>query len=332
MSKYTFVLSDESLNSYGFVVLTKGIDLERFTKNPVMFYQHNRESGIIGRWESIRIENNRLLADAVFDESEPLAKRIKEKIDNNFLRAASISIEPVRQEEINRVQSVTNCTLLEASIVDTPSNQNAVKLRKKNGEFVFNLSDLEDTTDNFRKRLLKLLELEETATDDNILSKIEALINIESIENEINNSVKLGIVNNDEKQMLLQLAKNNKKEVINLLKAKKVTDKNLIDKELKNGMLSQKFIYTDREIFEFIGNELGLDFLKKLIKAIPDNIANQKDMLADTLSGWGLVKQSQGVNLYTENKNKQFNLDWYRKNDPEYLKNNPDFYKQLLKE
>ncbi len=32
----TFVLSDESRNSYGFVVLTDGIDTTAFERNPVM--------------------------------------------------------------------------------------------------------------------------------------------------------------------------------------------------------------------------------------------------------------------------------------------------------
>jgi len=33
-----FILSDESVNSYNFKVITDGIDLERFKKNPVMLY------------------------------------------------------------------------------------------------------------------------------------------------------------------------------------------------------------------------------------------------------------------------------------------------------
>ena len=36
-----FLISDESTNSYGFAVLTSGINLERFKKNPVMYYNHN---------------------------------------------------------------------------------------------------------------------------------------------------------------------------------------------------------------------------------------------------------------------------------------------------
>ena len=60
----TFVLSDESVNSYGFVVLTEGIDTSAFERNPVMLYMHNRDGNVIGRWENIRKEDKRLLGDA----------------------------------------------------------------------------------------------------------------------------------------------------------------------------------------------------------------------------------------------------------------------------
>lgn len=50
---HTFVVSDESPNSYGFVVLTEGIDTAQFERNPVMLYMHER-SRVVGRWENIR--------------------------------------------------------------------------------------------------------------------------------------------------------------------------------------------------------------------------------------------------------------------------------------
>ena len=72
----TFVLSDETVNSYGFVVLTEGIDTTAFERNPVMLYMHNRDGNVIGRWDNIRKEGKRLLADAVFDESTELGAQV----------------------------------------------------------------------------------------------------------------------------------------------------------------------------------------------------------------------------------------------------------------
>ena len=44
MSK-SFILSEESINDRGFRVLTGGINLERFKKNPVMLWMHHRDHG-----------------------------------------------------------------------------------------------------------------------------------------------------------------------------------------------------------------------------------------------------------------------------------------------
>lgn len=50
MSKHTFVISDESLNDQDFRVMTNGIDLTQFKKNPLMLWMHKRPN----RWNSLK--------------------------------------------------------------------------------------------------------------------------------------------------------------------------------------------------------------------------------------------------------------------------------------
>jgi hypothetical protein len=45
MSQKRIILSDSSLNRYGYRVLTSGMLLEAFKKNPVMLYMHFRDEG-----------------------------------------------------------------------------------------------------------------------------------------------------------------------------------------------------------------------------------------------------------------------------------------------
>ena len=144
--RITFVLSDESVNSYGFVVLTSGIDTTTFERNPVMLYMHNRDGNVIGRWENIRKDGSRLLGDAVFDDSTELAATVKKQVKNGFLRCVSIGIEEIATGELNGVQTVTKCRLIEVSIVDIPSNSNAVKLYRRSGGYVYKLNDLDNDT------------------------------------------------------------------------------------------------------------------------------------------------------------------------------------------
>ena len=99
-NRYTFLLSDESTNSYGFKVITAGIDTTQFKRNPVMLFMHDRSTQVIGRWENVRTENDKLYADAVFDEADPEAKKIAGKVERGFIKAASIGISVLERERI----------------------------------------------------------------------------------------------------------------------------------------------------------------------------------------------------------------------------------------
>ena len=123
-----FILSDgNNINSKGYRINLTGINLDRFNANPVMLYEHNPDN-VIGRWENVRIENNRLIASPVFDKEDVLGKEICRKVENNFLRGASIGIIPVKLGFIDDEYVMEQCEQVEASIVSIPADSGAVKL------------------------------------------------------------------------------------------------------------------------------------------------------------------------------------------------------------
>jgi len=196
---YTFILSDDSLNSFGFRVKTEGIDTTQFERNPIMLWMHRRagkydDSNIlpIGRWENIRKENNQLLADAVFDEKDEFAKKIKDKVEAGILKMASLGFEPLETstETENLLQgqtkpTVTKAKVIEASIVDIGGNDNALKLYNSQGQII-NLAldttilpDIINKPNNNKAKMKNIaikLKLAETANEGDILIAIEKLI------------------------------------------------------------------------------------------------------------------------------------------------------------
>jgi HK97 family phage prohead protease len=123
-----FILSDGSkINSKGFKVLLTGGDLARFGQNPVMLYGHDIDK-VIGRWEDIKIENNKLTATPVFDTKDTFAAEQERKVNDNFLRGASIGIIPIKFEWQKEEYVLVEWELLEASIVPIPSDAGAVVL------------------------------------------------------------------------------------------------------------------------------------------------------------------------------------------------------------
>lgn len=144
MSKKTFIVSDETVNEYGFRVLTSGIRTERFEANPVMFYNHEREDGVIGKWLNITKEGTQLKAEPELDkEDDGLGAKISGKLERGFIRAASIgfsiislSEDPALMLPGQTLPTVTECELVEISIVDLPGNKNALALYDRDGKAI----------------------------------------------------------------------------------------------------------------------------------------------------------------------------------------------------
>lgn len=135
MEKLEFVLSTERINSYGQIILTDGIDTEDFEKNPIMLWQHER-GRVIGKWTDIKKTNGNLLATAVFDETDEFSKSVYNKVTGGFISACSIGIKinPADIKVENDIETVTKSKLLEASLVDIPSNGDAIRRNYISGD------------------------------------------------------------------------------------------------------------------------------------------------------------------------------------------------------
>lgn len=135
MEKLEFVLSTERINSYGQIILTDGIDTEDFEKNPIMLWQHER-GRVIGKWTDIKKTNGNLLATAIFDETDEFSKSVYNKVTGGFISACSIGIKinPADIKVENDIETVTKSKLLEASLVDIPSNGDAIRRNYISGD------------------------------------------------------------------------------------------------------------------------------------------------------------------------------------------------------
>jgi len=119
-------------NSYGFKVLSAGIDLTRFATNPVMLDGHNQSNqSVIGSWENIILEDGKLLAEPRFDMDDENAKKIAGKVERGIIKGASMGIAFHREDLTYEGGDVVlkKCSLFEASIVAVPSNANALRLQ-----------------------------------------------------------------------------------------------------------------------------------------------------------------------------------------------------------
>lgn len=206
MAKKTFVLHDDSVNTYGFRLLTSGGNLEEFKRNPVMFYRHIDYELPIGRWENIKVEDGRILADAVFDTEDEEAMKIKGKVDRDFIRMASIgtwapeeySDEPALKLPGQTGPTITKWTLREASIVAIGANHNALRMYNRETGKQIDLADsatMLHLFDNSHKKnnmekLRNILDLADNASDADVEAAVEAVKQERDAAQQENNTLK----------------------------------------------------------------------------------------------------------------------------------------------
>lgn len=205
-------VSDESVNSYNIRILTAGGDFSRFLKNPIMLLNHirmahdGRKDGILplGNWMDFKVEGKDIWATPKFDMPDKFAAEIAGKYERGIIRSASIGIIPLNmdpdgQDENGRpIWVVTKWILMEISLVDIPSNENAVAFYDENDQPIelsaviakFSASTSKPKIEVPMKfqNVPALLGLTVEATDEQVGEKIKSLLALNAkLEKEVGN-------------------------------------------------------------------------------------------------------------------------------------------------
>ena len=144
-----YVLSDSTVNEYGFRLLTEGYQMDAFLKNPIGYYMHRREDGIALKWEDLRIDGDTIVGVPVINLSNPRGEQICSEAENGFLNAASMghivvleySTDAALMLEGQTGPTVTKWYNKECSLVDIPGNKNALTQLYDQQENEINLAD-----------------------------------------------------------------------------------------------------------------------------------------------------------------------------------------------
>lgn len=320
-----FILSDSKLiNSKGFKVDVSKGRFERFDANPVMLYNHDIEQ-VIGRWENRRVENGRLLATPVFDKSDEKGAETARKVSEGFLRGASIGIYPINVEQIGEEYVLTEWELVEASITPIPSDAGAIRLYDEKRETItfeqlkLNMETTKEntpTSPNFREMyrdVCDALGLNPYEEKEIVLNCIETLMK-PKLNFTMEKAIEIGAIRKSEEDFFTALSHTSQSDTIDMLEAR-ITECQE-DERLQLGKL---FRDNEMTISTSIGvrgwrevSKLGLESAQIIVSELPEY---------RSLSS--MVKRSvKGPN----------GLDWYRKNNPQALREDPELFRRLQEE
>ena len=133
--RFHIIISDESVDRHGEVILQDGMDTGNYMKNPVVLFGHDYWSLPVGVTESITkeiINGIRVtIAEGRFApaDANPEAQKIRRLYEEKILTTSSVGIIA------NEMQgnTITKSELLEWSFVPVPANPNALSLAKEIG-------------------------------------------------------------------------------------------------------------------------------------------------------------------------------------------------------
>ena len=128
-------LTDDSLNSHGSRVLTSGVNVAQYERNPVLLYMHERGK-VIGYMKDIEVKDGEITGEPVFDCATELSKQCKKQWEVGSLRMVSIGIDVLELSEKpehlvagQTAPTITKSKIFETSIVDIGANDNAIVMR-----------------------------------------------------------------------------------------------------------------------------------------------------------------------------------------------------------
>lgn len=127
-------LTNSSLNAYGTRVLTEGMDIKQFERNPVLLWMHRRGE-VIGMVTDIKREGDEITGVLQFDEASELSQKCKKQWDFGSLRMVSVGIDilawdedPKLYVEGQKLATISRSKLTEVSLVDIGANDDALVL------------------------------------------------------------------------------------------------------------------------------------------------------------------------------------------------------------
>jgi hypothetical protein len=151
-----FQLSDSTENCYGFRLLTPGYLKSEFEKNPIGYFMHEREQGVLLKWDNVRVDGDKILGTPVINLAHKRAQQTIDEIESGFLNAASvgqivaleISDDPADYLPNQKGATVTKWYHRECSLVDVPGNYNSLKSELVDGDGnPLNLADFTPPTE-----------------------------------------------------------------------------------------------------------------------------------------------------------------------------------------
>ena len=124
------VISDESEDRHGEIVVQDGWDFQEYKNNPIVLFGHDASAYPIGKTLDIEVNGSVTTATMQFAVDEnPEAKTVWNLVKGGYLKTISVGFINVLRDGAKLLEN----KLLEISVVPVPANPNAITLAAETG-------------------------------------------------------------------------------------------------------------------------------------------------------------------------------------------------------
>lgn len=259
-------ISNESVNCYGTRILTSGIDLAQYQRNPVLLYMHERGK-VVGLVKDLKVEGQDITGELVFDEATDLSRQLKKQWEFGSVKMVSANFQVLEMSDDKQLlvegqqrPTVTKSKLIEVSVVDIGGNDDAIVLTHEGKTISLSagqnaIDGVLPLLDNVSKTPLKNKEMElkdlaiklglkETATEAEVNEKLASL---SLAANEVTN------LKNQLRTVMEQ------QQAVELAAVTRAVETAIAEKRLAAGM---------KDHFVELGKKLGLEQLNLTLSAM----------------------------------------------------------------
>lgn len=264
-------ISNESVNCYGTRVLTSGVDLAQYQRNPVLLYMHERGT-VVGLVKNVHAEGEDIVGEPVFDEATELSRTLKKQWDFGSLKMVSANFQVLETSKDEALlmegqtrETVTRSRLFEVSIVDIGGNDDAIVLSwegknlslasggaacsaalpllgEPNNKSHLNEKEMET------KQIALMLGLADTATESEVTAKVESL----KLAHDKVAALEAQVKNQEQKLAQMQLA--------------------AITQQVERAVQEKRIPSTKKDHFIELGKKVGTETLQGIFEAMQPQV------------------------------------------------------------
>lgn len=247
---YAFKITSSNIDRIGDRIIPSGIDTSEYLTNNVVFYNHDKHLVIGTSIIELSEDGSEMYGYVNFDELSELSKMVKNQVENESLKTASIGLNVVSQQErlptesekllicnrpyLRKITDINKSILIEWSIVTLPMNTAATRQRALEKGF-----DLKE---------INLTENKEFETMENELNKAGAKVSKSRLEKILNAIALLQEVVADTEQPAPDIQSEPMDSEIDMKLDEKNLEIELLMKQLET-LKSELKNYKDNEIF-----------------------------------------------------------------------------------